>query len=84
MIVLCGGVPVQVGDNLGNKVGFSGKYYLAVGLVEEQRSTKGFCFSDVALQDHMVADDLVWKRWKMMTSPFYHLHSILIICSHYL
>lgn len=37
---------VQVGDN---EVGFSGKSCLAVKSVEEQRSTKYFCFSEVAL-----------------------------------
>ena len=80
----CVALPVQVGDNHGNEAGFSGKYYLAVELVEEQRSTKWLCFSDVALLDQIVTDDLMWKGQKMMTSPFYHLHSILIVCSHYL
>lgn len=79
----CVALPVQVGDNRGNKVGFSGKYYLAVELVEEQRSTKWFFFSDVTLLDLIVTDDLMWKGWKMMTTPFYHVRSILIVCSHY-
>lgn len=78
----CVALPVQIDDNHGNEVGFSDKYYLAVELVEEQRSTKCFCFSDVVFLDQIVNDDLVWKGWKMMMFPAYHLRSILIVCSH--
>lgn len=83
MIVLRVALPVQVGDNHGNKIGFSGKYYLAVELVEEKKSTKCFCFSDVTLLDQIFTDDLMWKGWKIMISMFCCLHSILIVCSHY-
>lgn len=55
MIALRLASPGQVGDNHGNDwVGFSGKYDLAVELVEEQRSTKWFCFSDVGLLNQIV------------------------------